>query len=454
MEQVSPEREWKPAFAAQNWLACIRCGHTEGLLEARIFTCPSCGGLYEVAHDYSTLQRGSRLIEELRLRLAGSPGSPSPGFRSGVWAFQPLIMPGLPASMVVTLGERVQIVEAPARLVDWVGGDVKLYVALLGLSPTGSFKDFGMTVLASVAKAAGVRTLVCASTGDTSAAAAAYAAAGGMQCAVLLPKGKVSAVQLVQPLAYGAKVIVLPTDFDGCMKALREIVAHEGGYPANSIQPTRIEGHQATVFTAWTLFNRHLPDWIVAPVGNGSNVSSLGKAMRTLADLGLVPFPSRILGCQAEKAAPLADSWRQWRAAEPADDHDRVADLSGWREAYAPRVAGETLATAARIGSPVSWEKVVQAIGPYGAMDTATDDEIREAVYACGASGHLVCPQTGIALAGLKKGVQRGLVRKHSSVLVVSTATGLKFPEVLVPLQGHIVEAESASTSEVARLIG
>ena len=346
----------KPFSIDQTWLSCIECGYKTDLLDERKFRCPKCGNLYDIDHNFNLLNKNLedyiKIFDERS--TASSRQSEDPTIRSGIWRFKEWIMPFMPNDLIVTLDEGiVPIIKAGKNLTDWVG-DIDLYIIMEGMTPTGSFKDFGGTVMMSVANAAGVKSVGCASTGDTSAMAAAYSAAAGIQCVVILPKGLVTAVQSAQPLVYGAKIILLPGDFDDCMKVMQELVTNYGVYPANSLNPARIEGHQATVFQIAQYFNWKLPEWISVPIGNGSNCSSIGKAMRLMERFGLGKI-SRILGCQSEAANPLEKSWN-------LAQKNGEAKLEEWKSKYKPIKVGETTATAARIGNPVSCDKVMREI--------------------------------------------------------------------------------------------
>ena len=439
----------KPFGITQTWLSCIGCGHRADLLEERKFRCPVCDNLYDIDHDFLSgkgLKDYTKIFDE-RVSLIAFK-SDSPVIRSGVWRFKEWIMPFLPENQIVTLNEGiVPIVRAGKHLREWAG-DVDLYIILEGMTPTGSFKDFGGTVMMSVAKVASIKAVVCASTGDTSAMAAAYAAAAEIQCVVILPKGQFTAVQGVQPPVYGAKTILLPGSFDDCMRVVEELVAKYGVYPANSLNPARIEGHQATVFQIAQYFGWQLPEWITVPVGNGSNCSSVGKAMRLMERFGLEKI-SRILGCQSEAANPLVRAW------DLIEENGRVA-LEKWKANYQPMKVGETAATAARIGDPVSRDKVMREIvHSGGAMQVATESDLNQAVSLCGKDGYFVCPQTGMALAGVRKAVNKGWIKKGERVVVVSTATGLKFTETaVVNLQQNIIFAADCRTETAARILG
>ncbi len=438
----------------QTWLSCIHCGYRTDLLEERKFRCPKCGDLYDIEHNFDLARMSLEKYQEIfdsRISSAALQKK-EVKYHSGVWRFQEWIMPFMPEKMIVSLGEgNVPIVRAGNNLQKWVGDDIELYIIMEGMTPTGSFKDFGGTVMMSVARAAGVENVCCASTGDTSAMAAAYAAAAGIQCSVILPKGKITPVQLAQPLVHGAKVILLPGDFDACMKVMQELVTRYGVYPANSLNPARIEGHQATVFLISQYFGWKCPDWIAVPVGNGSNCSSVGKALRLLKRFGMEKT-SRILGCQSEAANPLA---RSWNSAKEAENGDVYASLEKWKSCYKPVAAGETTATAARIGDPVSRDKVMREItNSKGAMQVAAERDLNEAVAICGKDGYFVCPQTGIALAGVRNARREGWIRSGARVVVVSTATGLKFTDsAAVNLQSNIISAEDCRTETVARIL-
>lgn len=435
-----------PFNISQTWLSCIKCGKRADLLKERQFICSSCGGLFDVEHNFF-LTNPSVLKMKFAERMVKFSHVYGNWQQSGVWRYRELVMPYLPAEYVVSLGEgNVPILRAGKHLCEWVCHD-NLWLILEGMTPTGSFKDFGGTVLISVAKAAGIKAVVCASTGDTSAMAAAYAAAAGMKCAVVLPAGKVTAVQLAQPLVHGAVVVTLPGSFDDCMRVVRELVTEYEAYPANSLNPARIEGHQATSFQIAQFFDWQMPEWIAVPVGNGSNCSSVGKGMRLLHDRHFVPNMSRILACQSRAACPLSKSWL---SSLPPDE------IAEWLARYKKMKVGETTATAARIGDPVSASKVMrEIISSHGAMEIAAEKDLNKAVAVCGQDGIFVCPQTGIALAGIRNAVSGGRIKKNDAVVAVSTATGLKFTESAARSLGkHIIQLDKISTKAVANILG
>ncbi len=440
----------------RTYLKCIECGHTTSLLLERKFLCPHCKNLYDVVHDFDRwFDKDWEFSDYVKLfddRAEMSHYNDfSPLIKSGVWRFHEWIMPGIPADEITTLHEgNVPIVEAGEHLQKWVGSR-NLHIILEGMTPTGSFKDFGGTVMTSVAKLAGINAIGCASTGDTSAMAAAYAAAAGMRCVVVLPKGKVTSAQIAQPLVYGATIIMLPGNFDDCMRVVRDLVEMEKLFPANSLNPTRIEGHQATVFLTAQQFNWQLPDWFVVPVGNGSNCSSIGKGMRLMDQLGYSGNKARILGSQSEAAHPLSLSWTKTKV------YSEGMSFSEWQSQYFPQErVGETTATAALIGDPVSYKKVMrEIIASNGVMNMVLEPLLNEAVGVCGKDGYFVCPQTGTALAGVKLAIENGQIDRDERVVVVSTANGLKFTESAVTgLEDQIIEAGDCNTSTVEQIMG
>jgi threonine synthase len=290
-----------------------------------------------------------------------------------------------------------------------------LWVKLCGNSHTGSFKDLGMTVLVSVVKqmiAAGspVQAVACASTGDTSAALAAYAAAAGIPAVVFLPQNKVSRAQLIQPIANGAHVLALDTDFDGCMRIVREVTEDNSLYLANSMNSLRIEGQKTVGIEIVRQFDWEAPDWIVMPVGNLGNISALYKGLKLLMDLGITNRMPRLVAAQAAKANPFYESFQ-----------------NGFREKVQIR-AENTLASAIQIGNPVSYEKAVQAIQETnGIVEQATEHELANAAALADKTGMYACPHTAVALAVLFKLVAQGTIKPQERVIVISTAHGLKF---------------------------
>jgi len=274
-----------------------------------------------------------------------------------------------------------------------------------------------MTVLVSqvkemIARGLDVPAIACASTGDTSAALAAYAAAASIPAVVFLPRGKISLAQLIQPVANGAIVFALDTDFDGCMEIVKQVAERDGVYLANSMNSLRIEGQKTVGIEIVEQFGWEVPDWIVIPGGNLGNVSALAKGLDLLLELGLIDRKPRICVGQAQAANPLYLAYQK--------------DF----EVFEPIAARQTVASAIQIGNPVSWHKAVDALRRYdGVVEQASESEIMEACAAADRTGLFNCPHTGVALAAMKKLLDRGTIRKGDRVVVVSTAHGLKFTD-------------------------
>jgi len=320
--------------------------------------------------------------------------------------------------VVVSTGEGMSALFHAARLGREVGID-RLWVKQCGVSHTGSFKDLGMTVLVSVVQQGlaqstlKVRALACASTGDTSAALAAYGAVAGLPVVVLLPRGLVSAAQLVQPLAHGAKVLSLDTDFDGCMRVIAELARRGLVYLANSMNPLRIEGQKTVAFEIAQQLGWEVPDWVVLPSGNLGNAAALHAGFQMLLDLGVTTRLPRLCVAQAERANPMYRAF-----------------VSGAETVTAMHAEG-TLASAIQIGNPVSAPRAMKALRAMnGVVEQATEDELADAGARADRTGLYTCPHTGVALAAVFKLRAAGVVRQDERVVVVSTAHGLKFTEM------------------------
>jgi threonine synthase len=296
----------------------------------------------------------------------------------------------------------------------------ELWVKLCGNSHSGSFKDLGMTVLVSVARMAmqrglKVKAVACASTGDTSASLAAYGAAAGLPVVVLLPRGKITTGQLVQPLANGALVLGLDTDFDGCMAIIQRLAAEGLIYLANSMNPLRIEGQKTVAIEIVQQFDWEIPDWVVIPSGNLGNASALFAGFKMMHDLGLISRYPRLVVAQAENANPM---YRAWSA--------------GKRDVEAI-TAKPTLASAIQIGNPVSAPRAVRAIEAMnGVVEQASEQELADAAARADRTGMYTCPHTAVALAVIEKLVNRGVIHREERVVCISTAHGLKFTEFKV----------------------
>lgn len=369
------------------------------------------GGLLEVEHSMEALRQRSadewkQLFDSRWMRTSWPYGS-------GVWGKKEWVCPVVSDANVVSMFEGGSNLFWAERLGAELGVD-NLWIKMCGNSHTGSFKDLGMTVLVSVVKqmiADGkpIRAMACASTGDTSAALAAYGAAAGIPTVVFLPKGKVSTAQLVQPIAHGALVLALDTDFDGCMKVVRAVTADQGIYLANSLNSLRIEGQKTVAIEIVQQFDWEVPDWIIIPGGNLGNTAALGKGLLMMHELGLIDRLPRIVCAQAEHANPLYRAYR-----------------NDWQ--FAPIVAQPTAASAIQIGDPVSIHRAIRTLQRFdGVVEQASEQELADAAALADRSGAYACPHTGVALAALIKLIGRKIIRRSDRVVVVSTAHGLKF---------------------------
>ncbi|MEO8875885.1 MAG: threonine synthase [Polyangiaceae bacterium] len=394
---------------------CAASGEKSYPLTQAIYRCPDCGGLLAVRHDLNALAQTSaaewkKLFDE-RFRVGKYP------LASGVWGKKEWVAPELPEDDIVsTMEGATPLVRCDrfAREHDFR----ELYVKQCGTSHSGSFKDLGMTVLVSVVNWAlrigslNVKAIACASTGDTSAALAAYGAMEGLPIVVLLPKGLVSTAQLVQPLAHGATVLSIDTDFDGCMKVVQELAKRGVVYLANSMNPLRIEGQKTVAIEVAQQLQWSVPDWIVLPSGNLGNAAALFSGFQMMLTLGLIDRIPRLCVAQAERANPM---YRAFTAGE---------------KVVSPMVAQTTAATAIRIGNPVSAPRAMAALaGMNGVVEQASEDELANACAEADRAGLYTCPHTGVALACAIKLRSKDVIKKTDQVVVVSTASGLKFTE-------------------------
>ncbi len=400
------------------WFQCIneQCNATYPL-SSIIYRCMTCGSLLEVRHDMQALAHRSakawmKLFED-RYKSTEWP------YGSGVWGKKEWILPQIHNDNVVSLYEGASNLFWAERFGKMIGLD-NLWLKLCGNSHSGSFKDLGMTVLVSQVKqmisdGAPIQAVACASTGDTSAALATYCAAAGIQSIVLLPKGKISIAQLVQPIANGSLVLSLDTDFDGCMRVVQEITKDETIYLANSMNSLRIEGQKTVGIEIVQQFDWDVPDVIVIPGGNLGNVSALGSGLLMMRDLGLIDRLPRIIVAQAERANPLYRSYLQdFRTFEPI-------------------LAQKTLASAIQIGNPVSAEKAIRTLRQFdGMVMDATEQELADAAAMGDRTGMFNCPHTGVALAAMIKLIKAGKIDRKEHVVVISTAHGLKFTDFKV----------------------
>lgn len=340
-------------------------------------------------------------------------------YGSGVWGKKEWVAPILRDENVVSMAEGGSNLFWAERYGREIGVP-DTWIKMCGNSHTGSFKDLGMTVLVSVVNqmikdGQPIRAIACASTGDTSAALAAYCAAAGIKSVVLLPSGKVTTAQLVQPLANGAQVIALDTDFDGCMSVVQQLANEPGVYLANSMNSLRLEGQKTVAIEMVQQFEWQVPDWVIIPGGNLGNVSALGAGFDLLFELGIITRRPRICLAQAEAANPLYRAF-----------------VNGW-DSFEPITAAETEASAIRIGNPVSLLRAIRTLKRFnGVVEQASESELAEAAAKADRSGAYACPHTGVALAALEKLIHKREIQAKDRVVVVSTASGLKFTQFKV----------------------
>jgi threonine synthase len=389
------------------WFSCFSgCGPRHPL-DASFYRCPQCQGLLEVTHDVDALT--SRDPSEWKAVFRSRRGG-----LSGVWSKKEMVLPELDERDIVSLGEGNSPL-IPSQRMAALLGVASVSLKQCGTSHTGSFKDLGMTVLVSMVHSIRdrIRAVACASTGDTSAALAAYAAAAGIRAVVILPRDKISLAQLIQPISNGALTLSLDTDFDGCMRIVQEITSADPSiYLANSMNPLRVEGQKTIALEILEQMDWKAPDFVVVPGGNLGNIAAIGAGFLLARDLGLTRVVPRLVCAQSALANPLYRAY-----------------LTGF-ERFEPVTAGETLATAIRIGNPVSFPKAVEILRTTnGIVGEATEAELADAAALGDRFGFFNDPQTGVALAVTRKLIASGEIPPSSRVVVISTAHGLKFPD-------------------------
>ncbi len=387
---------------------CIGCGDLSDQA-SQDFRCPQCADLLEIT--YPRWKAASPDAAQLKSTWLNRRLSSHPIDQSGVWRFRELLPALADNEQAITLREgNTPLYEMPqcARIT----GVPRLFAKHQGLNPTGSFKDAGMTVAATFARLAGFRWVACASTGNTSASMAAYAARGGMRSLVLVPEGKISWSKLSQALDYGAVTCQLRTDFDGCLRLLQELVMRAPVYQLNSINPFRLEGQKTLAFELLEQLEWRPPDHIIVPGGNLGNSSAIGKALVEIRDLGLIARLPKLSIIQAEGANALVRTLREGAG-------KRLIS-----------VQAETRATAIRIGNPASWKKAAHVLElSGGACEQVTEIEIAQAKAEIGAEGIGCEPASAVTLAGLKKLVKQGFVKSQESVVLILTGNLLKDPD-------------------------
>lgn len=401
---------------------CIACGEKYGIDEI-VYSCRKCGDILEIRYDYGLIKEELKKSDWQSLPLS-------------VWRYKDF-MPIRNPLNVVSLNEGGTGLYRCRRLGKALGIE-NLYVKNEGENPTGSFKDRGMTVGVSKALELGIKIVACASTGNTSASLAAYAAKAGLSCIILIPSGGVAFGKLAQAIIYGAKVIQIRGNFDQALKMVVKLSEeHKEIYLLNSINPYRLEGQKTIAFEICDQLNGEPPDRVVVPVGNAGNISAIWKGFTEFNKLGLIKRLPKMVGIQAEGAAPIAKA------------------VKNGKDAIVPIEKPETVASAIRIGAPVSWKKAMKAIKDSGGTaETVTDKEILEAQKLLARyEGLFVEPASASSIAGLKKMLESGEIGKDEVVICIATGHGLKDPDIVVKMFEKPYEVD-AEISSIEKLLG
>ena len=398
-------------MARESWnenleLSCIECArkypwdYPNSLCE--------CSNLLEVGNHTSL--SSEILLETWRGRRL----SRKPEDHSGVFRYRELVL-NIPTDSIVTRGEGNTNLYA-SELISAYTGVENIQLKHEGENPTGSFKDRGMCTAATIGKLLGAKAVVCASTGNTSASMASYAAHAGMKAVVLIPRGKIALGKLSQALAYGATTIEVDGDFDKALEMVREASKDLGIYLMNSLNPYRIEGQKSILIEALDQLDWEIPDWVVLPGGNLGNSSAVGKALRELHQKNIISKIPRVAVIQAEGANPFY----------------RLLDSQG-EELEAMKA--QTMATAIQIGNPVSWKKARRVIEETnGVVEDLSETEIIEAKRVVDRSGIGAEPASCCTVGGVRKLVDRGVIKVTDSVLGILTGNLLKDPEATLKI--------------------
>jgi threonine synthase len=391
-------------------LCCIeqRCRARYPITDV-LYNCPQCGGLLEAVYGRPALS-----AQELKSLWRTRRCSNLPLDQSGVWRYREFIPFLDDESHVVTLREGCTPL-LPGPEAARYGGLDAITFKHQGFNPTGSFKDNGMTCGAAQARRLGMTRVACVSTGNTSASMAAYASAGGLSPIIFIPHGNIAFGKLAQALEYGARTIQVEANFDQILALVRTLADRLGIYLLNSINPFRIEGQKTIMAEMLDQRDWRVPDWIVLPGGNLGNTSAFGKGLRELLELGLIDRLPRLAVIQAEGAAPFYDLWK-----------------SSDRSELHPVAHPETLATAIKIGDPVSWPKALFEVAHSGGtVERVSEQEIADAKAVIGRCGIGCEPASAATLAGIRKLTSAGTIRADADVVAVLTGNVLKDPNYI-----------------------
>ena len=424
--------EHQPSATAVQKCISPECA-AEFALRERIYVCRSCGEPLEI--DCS-LEKAADL-ESLKARWASRATSRDPRDRSGVWRYRE-VLPFADRAPIVTLFEgNTPIYDAPKCA--QYAGLTALTLKHQGANPTGSFKDTGMTAAVTQAVISGARAVVCASTGNTAASLAAYAARANLKCVVLLPEGQVSAAKLAQSMDYGATILEVAGNFDDCMRLTQELADVEWIYIANSVNPFRIEGQKTVAYELMMQRDWHVPDHVVVPGGNMGNSSALGKGFAEMKSMGLIDHVPKLSIVQAEGAAPLAQLFSKLGQANSAPEIETVSNP-------------KTLATAIKIGAPISWKKALRAVLQSGGnVISVTEQELADAKAMIGREGIGCEPASAATVAGIKKLTAGGKIGQNESVVAVLTGNVLKDPDYVAHYHRGTLSLETGAQVDGAK---
>lgn len=384
---------------------CAACGNETSETDPHS-RCPRCRGLLELRHQ-PPAQGGPALRATFDARWGVRRGP----LASGVWRYSEAVLPTAGEHILSYPEGNTPLLSHPS-VARWAGAR-ELLLKHEGLNPTGSFKDRGMTVGVTQARRVRARAVACASTGNTAASLAAYAALAGLRALVLVPKGQVALGKLAQALAYGARTLLVRGTFDDCLELADQASDRLGVYLLNSVNPFRLEGQKTIVLELLQQLGWAAPDWIVVPAGNLGNTAAFGKALDEARAWGVIDRIPRLAAVQADGAAPFAQSFR-----------------NGFTERC--RVEPRTVASAIRIGNPVSYERAVRAIrDTQGVVTSVSDDHILEAKAVVDGAGIGCEPASAAALAGTRRLIDEGVIDPGERVVAVLTGHVLKDPETV-----------------------
>jgi threonine synthase len=414
MEETASASKKIVERAVQRCIA-FSCGRAYALTD-RVYVCPRCGSPLEIVLTPDVTLDGAALRETWRLRATSADAKD----RSGVWRYRELL-PCDPLVVVTLFEGNTPLYDAP-RCAQYCGLDA-LRLKHQGCNPTGSFKDTGMTVAVTHAVMLGAETAVCASTGNTAASLAAYSSRARLQCAILVPHGQVSAAKLAQSMDYGAAICEIDGNFDDCMRLIKELGDDPSIYVANSINPFRIEGQKTVAFELMEQCAWRTPDHVVMPGGNLGNSSAFGKSFKELLNLGLIDRLPKLHVIQAEGSAPFARMFANLK-------ENGLASERSLPDTMIAEPRPRTLATAIKIGAPVSWKKSLRAVLQSGGEVIAVaEHEIADAKAMIGREGIGCEPASATTVAGIRRLVRDNRIRREEDVVAVLTGHVLKDPD-------------------------